>query len=103
MNLMSRFLPLAVVLIMSVTGCAVLDGGDPYADEPATDKDAAALAISRLNNDSMVSRATLSVTVDGGLGILYGTVPDAATRQRALQILQDTPGVYEVLDRTRMR
>ena len=51
----------------------------------------------------MVSRATLSVTVDGGLGILYGTVPDAATRQRALQILQDTPGVYEVLDRTRMR
>ena len=51
----------------------------------------------------MVSRATLSVTVDGRLGILYGTVPDAATRQRALQILQDTPGVYEVLDRTRMR
>ena len=42
MNWMSRFLPLAVVLIMSVTGCAVLDGGDPYADEPATDKDAAA-------------------------------------------------------------
>ena len=49
------------------------------------------------------ANSTLSVQVDNGLAILYGTVPDEAVRQRALQILKGTPGVYEVLDRTRKR
>lgn len=102
MNWTARFLPLAAILMIGVAGCALLDGGQ-YADEPTTDKDAAAWATQRLNSDSMVARATLSVTVDTGVGILYGTVPDAVTRQRALQILRDTPGIYEILDRTRMR
>ena len=83
-----------------LTGCAMLQ--DPDVAE-TSDQDAAVLAMDRLNREAMTARATLSVQVEDGLAILYGTVPDEATRQRALQVLEGTPGVYEVLDRTRRR
>ena len=35
------------------------------------------------------------------MATLYGTVPNEMTRQRAIQILKDTPGIFDVLDRTR--
>lgn len=95
-------LPLACLAFAWLSGCASLQD-DPFADEPATDDGVATLATSRLSDDAMTARATLKVEVDEGLAILYGTVPDEATRQRALQILEATPGVYEVLDQTRKR
>lgn len=85
-----------------LAGCAMLESPEGSA-APATDEGIAALASSRLNGDAMVARATLSVTVENGQAILAGTVPDEATRQRALQILQATPGIVDVRDRTRRR
>ncbi len=98
----SLLFPLWAAVLLALSGCAALQ--DPAAgDDSITDAGAAALAGSRLDGDSMTARATLSVQVDNGLAILYGTVPNEAVRQRAIQILQGTPGVYEVLDRTRKR
>ncbi len=51
----------------------------------------------------MTGRATLSVSIDNGFATLYGTVPNQATRQRALQILEGTPGISDIRDRTRIR
>ncbi len=85
-----------------LSGCATFQD-DPFANEPETDEGVAALASSRLSSDPMTGSATLKVGVDEGLAILYGTVPNEATRQRALRILETTPGVYEVLDQTRKR
>ena len=100
---MKRTIPfLMLAALLAWPGCAALEGQDLSA-EPTSDEGVAAVANSRLNDDSMVGRATLSVTVDNGLAILYGTVPDEASRQRALQIVRGTPGVYDVLDRTRKR
>lgn len=97
-----RFLLLAVSLAILPAGCALLQGED-LSDEPVTDEGIAALAASRLNGDGMVARATLNVTVEDGRATLAGTVPNEATRQRALQILQATPGVSDVRDHTRKR
>ena len=94
------FLMLAALLAWS--GCAALEGQDLSA-EPTSDEGVAAVANSRLNDDAVVGRAMLSVTVDNGLAILYGSVPDEAARQRALHVVRGTPGVYDVLDRTRKR
>ena len=102
MKKMFLLLSLSFLAWTMLSGCASLQS-DPFADEPATDDGVAALAASRLSDDAMTARATLKVEVDEGLAILYGTVPDEATRQRALQILEATPGVYEVLDQTRKR
>jgi hypothetical protein len=49
--------------------------GQDLSDDPTTDDGIAAIAASRLNSDPMTARAVLSVTVDNGLAILYGTVP----------------------------
>ena len=96
-----RVLALSAALGL-LTGCAILQGED-LSDDPVSDAGIASIANSRLNNDDMVARATLNVTVDSGLAVLYGTVPDEPTRQRAIQILQGTPGIFDVLDRTRRR
>lgn len=92
------FLAAAAAALFAFSGCAALEGQDP-----ATDDGIAALANSRLNDDAMTARATLSVEVDNGLAVLHGTVPSEAARQRAIQLLEATPGIYEVLDRTRLR
>ncbi len=100
---MKRTIPfLLLAALLSWSGCAALEGQD-LAAEPTSDDGIAAVANSRLNDDAVVGRAMLSVTVDNGLAILYGTVPDEAARQRALHVVRGTPGVYDVLDRTRKR
>ena len=100
---MKRTIPFLLLAgLLAWSGCAALEGQD-LAAEPTSDEGIAAVATSRLNDDSVVGRATLSVTVDNGLAILYGTVPDEAARQRALQIVRGTPGIFDVLDRTRKR
>lgn len=100
---MKRTIPfLMLAALLAWSGCAALEGQDLSA-EPTSDEGVAAVANSRLNDDAVVGRAMLSVTVDNGLAILYGTVPDEAARQRALHVVRGTPGVYDVLDRTRKR
>lgn len=92
---------LAIAMIL-LPGCASLQDSE-IDGEPITDEGVQALANSRLDSDSITGRWTLDAVVEDGLGILYGGVPDEATRLRALSILESTPGVYEVLDRTRKR
>lgn len=87
---------------LALFGCAVLEGQD-LSDDPVSDEGITSIASSRLNNDVLVARATLSVTVANGLATLHGTVPDEVTRRRAVQILAGTPGIFDVLDRTRIR
>ena len=93
---------LALAALFALSGCASLEGQD-YGADPTSDEGIAALANSRLNGDSMVGSATLSASVDNGLATLYGMVPNEATRQRALQILRGTPGIFDVVDQTRKR
>ena len=100
---MKRTIPfLILAALLAWSGCAALEGQD-LAAEPTSDEGVAAVANCRLNDDAVVGRAMLSVTVDNGLAILYGSVPDEAARQRALHVVRGTPGVYDVLDRTRKR
>ena len=91
---------LSLVAMLFSAGCAILQQED-LSDDPITDDGIASIAASRLNSDSMTARATLSVRVENGLAILYGTVPNEAVRQRAIQILEGTPGIFDVRDRTR--
>ncbi len=101
MKKLLSILSLAAVLA-ALCGCAALEGQDLSAD-PTSDEGIAAVAQGRLNDDAMTARATLSVDVDQGMATLYGAVPDQAVRQRAIQILRGTPGIFDVLDRTRLR
>ena len=98
----ARFLPWLLLALLGLSGCAALEGQD-LSNDPVSDDGIASIANSRLDSDPMTARATLSVTVDSGLAILYGTVPNEATRQRAIQILQGTEGIFEVLDQTQRR
>ncbi|NLG34475.1 MAG: BON domain-containing protein [Lentisphaerae bacterium] len=93
----------ALFLAMALSvlcGCTVLQDA-AYDQNPVTDVEIAALAMSRLNNDVMTGRATLSVGVQNGLATIYGSVPDHVTRERAIQIVQGTLGVTGVRDHTR--
>jgi len=95
-------LPMIAALVLALTGCTTFNG-EGLDDDSLTDAGATSLANNRLSSSPMVSSFTLSASVEDGLGILYGVVPNQMVRQQALQILSGTPGVYEVLDRTRMR
>ena len=70
--------------------------------DPASDAGIAAAAMDGLSRDGMTAAANLVVTVDNGLATLTGTVPDAAVRARAIQILENTDGIFEVRDHTRI-
>ena len=88
-----------VVGLLALSGCALLQGQE--LPDPTSDEGIAELASIRLNDDPMTARSTLSVTVEKGTAVLYGAVPDQTTRQRAIQILEGTPGIFDVRDRTR--
>ena len=89
----------ACCAVLFASGCAYLRGDN--LPDPDSDEGVAALASSRLNGDSLTARSTLSVSVERGTATLYGVVPDQLTRQRAVQILEGTPGIYSVRDHTR--
>ena len=98
---MKKIFPfLALAAGLALSGCAALEGQD-VAAIPTSDEGIAALANSRLNDDSMVGSSTLSATVENGLATLSGVVRDEAARQRAIQILRGTPGIFDVVDHTR--
>ena len=93
---------LVAAALFALSGCAALQGED-LSNDPVSDEGIASIANSRLDSDPMTAHAMLSVSVDTGLATLYGTVPDEATRQRAIQILKGTDGIFEVLDNTQRR
>lgn len=95
-------LPLIAALILALSGCTTFNG-ESLDDDALSDAGATSLANSRLSSSRAVGSSTLSASVEDGLGILYGVVPNEMVRQQALQILSGSPGVYEVLDRTHMR
>ena len=99
---MKTFIPFAFLAAAALMlgGCAALEGQD-LSDELVSNEGVTAIANSRLNDDSMVGRSTLSATVENGLATLSGVVRDEAARQRAIQILRGTPGIFDVVDHTR--
>ena len=60
-----------------LAGCAALQGQN-LTDEPVTDEGIAALANSRLNDDVMTGRATLSADVEDGLATLDKIIEENA-------------------------
>ena len=79
---------MAALALVFAAGCATLEntGWNP---DPASDA-------------GIQAAANLVVTVENGLATLTGTVPDAAVRARAIQILENTDGIFEVRDHTRI-
>lgn len=88
----------AALVLALATGCAILEGQP----DPASDAGIQAAASERLASDAMTADATLLVTVENGLATLTGNVPSEAVRQRAIQILEHTDGIFEVRDHTRI-
>ena len=91
----------AALALVFASGCAMLDN-PKWNPDPASDAGIAAAAMDGLSRDGMTAAANLVVTVDNGLATLTGTVPDAAVRVRAIQILENTEGIFEVRDHTRI-
>ena len=91
----------AALALALATGCAILEG-QSWSPDPKSDAGIQAAASEGLANDAMTADATLLVTVDNGLATLTGNVPNEAVRQRAIQILEHTDGIFEVRDHTRI-
>lgn len=89
----------AALLLALAAGCALLDKAAP---DPGSDAGIQAAAMDGLSRDPMTGDANLLVTVDNGLATLTGSVPNTAVRQRAIQILERTEGIFEVRDHTRI-
>jgi hypothetical protein len=54
--------------------------------------------LSRLRTDKSLSASTIEVTVAEATVTLRGSVPDAALRQRAVELARETLGVEQVVD-----
>lgn len=89
----------AALFLTLAAGCAVLDRAAP---EPGSNAAVQAAAMDGLSRDPMTGSANLLVTVENGLATLTGSVPSVAVRQRAIQILERTEGIFEVRDHTRI-
>ena len=57
----------------------------------------------RLNQDDLIKRQVIGVTVEQGVVTLAGTVSDEALRMRAVGIVSGIPGVQKVEDRLRRK
>ena len=91
----------AALLLALATGCALLEG-QSWSPDPKSDAGIQAAAAEGLASDAMTADATLLVTVENCLATLTGNVPSEAVRQRAIQILENTDGIFEVRDHTRI-
>jgi osmotically-inducible protein OsmY len=92
----------AALSLACAAGCALLDKSPKWMPQPGTDAGIQAAAINALSRDGMTADANLAVTVENGLATLTGSVPNEAVRQRAIQILERTDGIFEVRDHTRI-
>lgn len=87
---------LMVILGLGLAGCSSLP-------PPVEDQSLKQAVMERLDQDILVRRQVLSVSVQNGVVTLRGTITDEALRLRAKSIVQSTPGVVEVQDQTTRR
>ena len=64
-----------------------------------TDQELKSEVLHRLNQDDLVRREVIGVTVSQGTVTLFGNVSDDTLRMRAVGIAGGTPGVQKVDDR----
>ncbi|MCX7007106.1 MAG: BON domain-containing protein [Kiritimatiellaeota bacterium] len=88
--------------LMTLVVAAWLAGCDTL--QPRTeDQSLSQVVLERLNQDSLVRRQILGVTVENGVVTLRGTITDEGIRIRAKSIAESTPGVVKVQDQTTRR
>lgn len=98
-----KFLRTVAALALALAaGCAMLENAGWGEPDPSTDAGIQAAAMDGLSRDRMTAEANLLVTVENGMATLTGSVPNEAVRQRAIQILERTDGIFEVRDHTRV-
>lgn len=93
----------AVPAALWLAGCAELESQWRSEQVPGSDAAVASAAMARLAGDPMLSKGTFSVDVRGGVATVRGVVDRNEERVRALQIVEDTDGVYDVKDAIRRR
>ena len=90
-----RWVVLGVLVVAA--GCAMTGS----VREPLTGDAALAHAVqTRLRDDPMTARANLGVEADDGVVTLIGRLDSKAMRLRAVSVVQGTPGVRGVIDKT---
>ena len=91
----------AAMLLIAICGCVAPSGYPPHY-RPGGRDDMVALADevrARLASDDITGSLPLGVSVEDGVIVLRGAVPDEITRARAVGIALSTPGVAQVEDR----
>ena len=103
MKCVSMWRLLAVVLSLGVIGCSTLTDAlnERAGGGVGTPEDAALRAdiLDRLREDPVTADHAFAVSVDHGMVVLRGWVPDDATRLRARSVVASTPGVIRLEDR----
>ncbi len=103
MKYVSLWRIVCVGLLMGVTACSTLtDALNERASGGAESPEDAALrsdVLARLRDDPMTGEHVFGVSVDNGVVILRGWVPDDTTRLRVNSVVRSTPGVVEIDDR----
>ena len=94
---------MVVPAAMWLAGCAELGSQWQAEQVPGSDAAVAAAAMGRLSGDPMLAKGTFSVEVNHGVATVRGVVDRNEERVRALQIVEDTDGVYDVKDAIRRR
>ena len=87
---------MAVPAALWLAGCAELESQWRAEQVPGSDAAVAAAAMSRLSSDPMLGRSSFSVEVRNGVATVRGVADRNVERVRALQIVEDTDGVYDV-------
>jgi osmotically-inducible protein OsmY len=89
---------LGLLMLLGFMGCAATG---PLLDaDRSPDQELAASISSRLRSDPVTARTNLGVEVDDGVVTLMGRLDNKAVRLRALSVVQGTPGVRGVIDKT---
>lgn len=81
---------------------AALDRQSSAAPAQSQDDTLRKSVLSRLAGDTPAGAATVDVTARDGVVLVEGTVPNAATKQRVLTLVRQTPDVVQVIDRLRV-
>ncbi len=103
MKAMSLWGMMFLLLSFGLVGCSTLtDALNERAAGGATTPEDAALRsdiLTRLSEDPVTAQHAFAVSVDHGMVVLRGWVPDDTTRLRARSVVASTPGVIRLEDR----
>ena len=87
--------PLIIALVLVLTGCTTLFGGDVVKEEPPQDAALATKVKAKLIEER-VGAAAIRVESDQGVVKLSGFADSEQQRQRATALAQSVPGVKSV-------